>query len=88
MSIDDKVQQITKKEFDQLLNDNYNNTQEKLMQYIQTYGNIILFKKEYDEAYKTNRIMHYIKNGILNYEVQEKRKIGFKKWNQQVTNNS
>ena len=79
MSIDDKVQQITKKEFDQLLNDNYNNTQEKLMQYIQTYGNIILFKKEYDEAYKTNRIMHYIKNGILNYEVQEKRKIGFKK---------
>jgi len=68
---------ISKEKFDENFKTLLQKTEDQLYTLHTTYIKLLDFRMQYRTDYKTNRIKHYIVNGILKYGLLAKRKIGY-----------
>ncbi len=73
-----ELDSITKKEFDSLFKEAIVATEEQIHELSKNYVNMLQFRAQYRDDYKTNRIIHLFDGNTIQYELGTKRNIGFK----------
>jgi len=72
-----QLEQITKKEFDELFKESIINIEEQLFNLTTQYTDLLTFRQQYRIDYKSHRLIHQIKGDILTYIKHIPRKIGY-----------
>ena len=68
---------LTKAEFDKYFKELLQEVENNLVKYHKQYLNLLEFRSEYREAYKTHRIKHYLDGNLLKFLPFCKRQIGY-----------